>query len=731
MKTTQRTPTSLGLPLVNDVKIECSLCHNQIGASPTNPNLFDGFQDIYFDCFVCNGCKNKYYIAKNMKGNGKLSYSERPVVIETYIAQKAFNSKKKVVKKQKSESTGTNDKNEDENKSAVSPILEVADPNNSKRHYTTIEATELINKLPALADFVENASYPQSLSITLNEIDCKCNSCLDEIQKSDSLGAYSFFIAHADSKEQVYVFCKKCASDFPRYELNSKPKKEVSPILEVAEANNSSYDEKVKTLRKLFINEDVDFLNPEKHRIFPNEYFASFEVKKMPYKCASCNDAFEGNGTYDSAYFVHHAPNHLEVYCSMSCIRNNFEFAHQRLFEFQTQLHGYTNRVLLPNKFNDDRKYKLAWYLVKSWAYEINKFVPNGFSSIKEARDFLRVSELAGSSDAIDGGRVESRFLNMKWWKNGETTIQLKEAQTLKLINEILANSEPQLPVEGQVMFRGTKAYTVDEIIDTYTIVNSNPTSPKEVLQALEDITTPKKELSAAKTINDSYPGGKSASGSFQFLINQIPPVDCIISGFLGHCAVLKKIKPAKMMVGMDIDKKVIDTWSKSEKDIKLINDSFLNQTSFINPVNFGKTLVFLDPPYLMDTRSSQAKIYDYEFSTPEQHEALLNKAIKFPCYVMITAYENELYDRILTEKRGWRKMYFSGQTRQGRVKETLYLNFPEPEELHDYSFFGSDYRDRHNNKKKIARQIKELEGMPPARRNFILNQVITHFRNK
>jgi DNA adenine methylase len=255
-----------------------------------------------------------------------------------------------------------------------------------------------------------------------------------------------------------------------------------------------------------------------------------------------------------------------------------------------------------------------------------------------------------------------------------------------------------------------------------------------QVVTSIQDVQAqpimPKIEVPAAvgKTIYESYPGGKNASGTPQFLINMIPPVDCIVSGFLGHCAVMKNIKPAKLMIGMDTDKTVIDRWNKERPDIKLINDNFLNQSKWINTVENGKTLVFLDPPYLLKSRSSQAKIYDFEFETPELHTQLLEKVLKFPTYTMICSYENELYDEILL-KKGFRKVYHKVQTQAGRREECVYLNFEQPTELHDYSFFGGDYRERWNNKKMVNRIIAQLEDMPPIRRNMILDSVTQKFK--
>jgi hypothetical protein len=228
-----------------------------------------------------------------------------------------------------------------------------------------------------------------------------------------------------------------------------------------------------------------------------------------------------------------------------------------------------------------------------------------------------------------------------------------------------------------------------------------------------------------SKSINDTYAGGKNASGVYQFLINHVPPVKCIVSGFLGHCALLKNIKPANLMVGIDKDVLVTDRWNKENTSVKLITGDFLLNLVWVNPKQFGETLVFLDPPYLNETRANQGKLYNHEFETLEQHKTLLEKAIKFPCYVMITAYENELYNQYLDGKNGFTKHYFNGQTRGGRKQECMYINYEVPTKLHDYKYYGTDYRERWNNKKLIDRTISQLKDMPPLRRNMVIDAIL------
>ena len=58
------------------------------------------------------------------------------------------------------------------------------------------------------------------------------------------------------------------------------------------------------------------------------------------------------------------------------------------------------------------------------------------------------------------------------------------------------------------------------------------------------------------------WPGGKDGAGVAQRLINQIPPHDVFVSAFLGDCAVMRRLKPASLSIGIDLDRENIDRWA-------------------------------------------------------------------------------------------------------------------------------------------------------------------------
>lgn len=66
------------------------------------------------------------------------------------------------------------------------------------------------------------------------------------------------------------------------------------------------------------------------------------------------------------------------------------------------------------------------------------------------------------------------------------------------------------------------------------------------------------------------------------------------------------------------------------------------------------ETLHYLDPPYVKDTRykGSKTKVYKHELEDSD-HEELLSVANKMKGFVVISGYDNEIYNDMLS---GWRK---------------------------------------------------------------------------
>lgn len=216
------------------------------------------------------------------------------------------------------------------------------------------------------------------------------------------------------------------------------------------------------------------------------------------------------------------------------------------------------------------------------------------------------------------------------------------------------------------------------------------------------------------KLSKGTYFGGKGAAGVVHRIINQIPRHDIFVSGFLGRCSVMQFKAAASRNIGFDLDAAVIAEWRDVE-GVEAYQRSFFE--ALTDHVLFSQgTFLYLDPPYLQQTRSS-SKRYRFEL-TVAQHLNLLRTICTLPCMVAISCYDSELYQEVLSD---WRKIQFPAQTRAGVRIETLYMNYPAPmpNQLHDTRFLGDDFRAREKGKRRIEtikNKILRLNAVEQAR---------------
>lgn len=213
-----------------------------------------------------------------------------------------------------------------------------------------------------------------------------------------------------------------------------------------------------------------------------------------------------------------------------------------------------------------------------------------------------------------------------------------------------------------------------------------------------------------------TYPGGKAGSGVYQKIINQIPPHEIYIEPFLGHGSVLLHKKPAACTIGIDSDVHVIKHWEdRGYGGIVVLGDAI----SYLQNLRCERsTFVYADPPYLLETRSSKRKLYNVEFGDVEQHERLLTVLKSLPCMVAISGYQSSLYAAMLAK---WRTIHYQTITRAGKlVTEWLWMNYPEPQELHDYRYLGENFRQRERLKRIRTRWLARLGRMDTLERYML-----------
>lgn len=89
--------------------------------------------------------------------------------------------------------------------------------------------------------------------------------------------------------------------------------------------------------------------------------------------------------------------------------------------------------------------------------------------------------------------------------------------------------------------------------------------------------------------------------------------------------------------------------------------------------------LTYVDPPYLLSTRSKRHYAHEY---TDADHEALLDTLMDFKGNVILSGYESDMYNRML---HGWDKAHFEVSVETGgRAVETIWTNFPIPDQIRE-----------------------------------------------
>lgn len=88
-----------------------------------------------------------------------------------------------------------------------------------------------------------------------------------------------------------------------------------------------------------------------------------------------------------------------------------------------------------------------------------------------------------------------------------------------------------------------------------------------------------------------------------------------------------------------------------------------------IKRFNSEKVLIYADPPYLINTRKKN--IYKYEM-TDQEHEELLETLLQHKGPVIISGYDNDMYNKYL---KGWEKFQKNNLAEYGLKRiETIWV---------------------------------------------------------
>lgn len=222
-----------------------------------------------------------------------------------------------------------------------------------------------------------------------------------------------------------------------------------------------------------------------------------------------------------------------------------------------------------------------------------------------------------------------------------------------------------------------------------------------------------------------SYLGSKAASGVYQKIIAEMPPHDTYIETHLGGGAVMLRKPPAKKNWGIDIDPETVEAFNQGNPDFldRLADTLFIDvgdAVEFLCRFDYasaGRVLIYSDPPYLHETRSSSAR-YRHEYTVSDHHR-LLQCLCSMPenVSVIVSGYPSSVYDSALP---GWRSKEFQAMTRGGVRTEKIWMNYPEGR-AYSHAFAGKDYNDRYRIKRKAQRWKEKFAALPPAERLAIM----------
>ena len=213
--------------------------------------------------------------------------------------------------------------------------------------------------------------------------------------------------------------------------------------------------------------------------------------------------------------------------------------------------------------------------------------------------------------------------------------------------------------------------------------------------------------------MTEAYTGGKGRI--YQRIINEIPPHRLYIEPFLGNGSIMRRKRAAALSIGIEINPQVIaDRWAHHGiPDLTVICGDAIELLQTIEVDR--ETFIYLDPPYLMHTRSSGRALYDCEFATIEHHVHLLSLIKAMSASMAISGYDNELYRQMLA---GWRTIHIPTTNRAGKPAiETVWMNYAPPGELHDYRYLGQNFRERERIRRQQQRWRSRLSSMPRLER--------------
>jgi DNA adenine methylase len=233
--------------------------------------------------------------------------------------------------------------------------------------------------------------------------------------------------------------------------------------------------------------------------------------------------------------------------------------------------------------------------------------------------------------------------------------------------------------------------------------------------------------------VTEGYIGSKNGSGVMQAIINNVPYHKRYFELFGGNATLFFSKIACEYSYISEIDARQADKLKSSVQAMENVVVKNVSALSVLPIMDFNENdFIYLDPPYNRESRRSAKRLYKHDMIDDGDHEQMLSTVQDLKANVMISCRHNKLYDQVL---KHWRKISISTADRGGAVEELIYMNYDEPEFLHQYDQLGTDCWDRQRIKRKLRSLMMKLYVLPAHERNCIINELIennctaaTHF---
>ena len=133
--------------------------------------------------------------------------------------------------------------------------------------------------------------------------------------------------------------------------------------------------------------------------------------------------------------------------------------------------------------------------------------------------------------------------------------------------------------------------------------------------------------------------------------------------------------KAYAMLDWYGLPERIIDTVDRL-KHVQIENRPALE---VIRRFNHENVFMYLDPPYVLESRVGKREQYKNEM-TDQDHEELLKELLSSRAKIMISGYESDMYNDYL---QGWEKRIFLSHAQMGKARqEVVWMNYETDKQM-------------------------------------------------